>query len=94
MGTADLDFDSEIHLVSVSPEGSKAGTLPLPRERLGSQSPAILSPGEGLRYHYCSEVNDKNIIFSAGKIITVIHKAAYCNNINSGNNNSKNMIII
>lgn len=33
MGTADLDFDSEINLVSVSPEGSKAGTLPLPRER-------------------------------------------------------------
>lgn len=94
MGTADLDFDSEINLVSVSPEASKAGTLPLPRERLGSQSPSLLSPGEGLRCHFYSEVNDKNVIFSAREIITVTHKVAYCNTINSGSNNSKNTIII
>ena len=98
MRTADLDFDSEINLVSLvllkDPRPTHFRFRGRERERQGFQAPAPQSPGEGLRYHCYNEVNDKNIIFSAGKIITVIHKVAYCNNINSGNNNSNNMIII
>ena len=96
MRTADLDFDSEINLVSLVllKDPRPAHFRFRERERQGFQAPATQSPGEGLRYHCYNEVNDKNIIFSAGKIITAIHKVAYCNNINSDNNNSNNMIII
>lgn len=69
--------------------------LQFPRESKVLQAASLQNPGEGFEYYYyyCNEVIDKTE-FSAGKIIPMIHKAAYGNNINSDDNNSNNMIII
>lgn len=97
---ADLDLGSEVNLY-LSPLKSPTRTthspvlMPaVPEGMQGFQKAAIQISGEGLGFYYYNKVTDKNIKFSLGKIITVISKVAYCNNINSGDNNSNNMIII
>lgn len=72
----------------------KSPQYQLPRGRRSFQEAVTPSPGEGFGFHSYNKITDKNIQFSAGKIITVIHRVVDCNNINSGDNNSNNKIII